>query len=78
MLHPDVFWAYRFFEVYKGLNSLVIPKTPQWLQLMVQKDLMFNAFGEEYLCLLKRVLFLSICRLYLIKLLREIYMVKVL
>ena len=39
---------------------------------------MFNAFGEGYLCLLKRFLFLSIHRLYFIQFLHEIYMEKVL
>ena len=37
---------------------------------------MFNAVGEGYLCLLKRVLFLSIRRLYFIQFLREICMEK--
>ena len=46
--------------------------------LSVQKYLMFNAFGEGYLCLLKRFLFLSIHRLYLIQFLHEIYVEKVL
>ena len=40
--------------------------------------LMFNAFGEGYLCLLKRILLLSIRRLYFIYLLRERYMEKML
>ena len=44
--------------------SLVILKNSQWLQLSVQKYLMFNAWGEGYLCLLKRFLFLTIRRLY--------------
>ena len=39
---------------------------------------MINAFEEEYLSLLKRFLFLSICRLYFIQVLREIDMEKVL
>ena len=39
---------------------------------------MFNASGEGYLSLLKRFLFLSIRRLYFIKVLCEIYMEKVL
>ena len=39
---------------------------------------MFNAFGEGYLTLLKRFLFFSICRLYFIYVLHEIYMGKVL
>ena len=56
----------------------MIPKTPQWLQLSFQNYLMFNAFGEGYLRLLKMFLFLSILRLYFIQVLREIYMKKVL
>ena len=39
---------------------------------------MLNAFGEGYLSLLKRFLFLRICRLHFIYVLREIYMEKVL
>ena len=42
----------------------MILKNSQWLQLSVQKYLMFNAWGEGYLCLLKRFLFLTIRRLY--------------
>ena len=56
----------------------MIPKTPQWLFLSVQNYLMFNAFGEGYLCLLKMFLFLSIPSIYFIQFLREIYMEKVL
>ena len=44
--------------------------------LSVQKYLVFSAFGEGCLCLLK--MFLSICRLYFIQFLHEIYMEKVL
>ena len=40
--------------------------------------LMFNAFVEGYLCLLKRFLLLSILRLYFIQFLPEIYLEKVL
>ena len=39
---------------------------------------MFNAFGEEYVCLLKRFLFLSIRRQCFIQFLRETDMEKVL
>ena len=46
--------------------------------MRVQKYLMFNTFGEGYLCLLKRSLFLSIHRLCFIYFLREIYMKQVL
>ena len=60
------------------MDSLVIPKTPQWLFLSVQNYLMFNAYGEGYLCLLKMFLFLSIPSVYFIQFLREIYMEKVL
>ena len=58
--------------------SFVIPKNSQWLQLSFQNYLMFNAFEEEYLCLLKMFLFSSIRRLYFIQFLSEIYMEKVL
>ena len=58
------------------MDSSVIPKTPQWLFLSVQNYLMFNAFGEGYLCLM--FLFLSIPSIYFIQFLREIYMEKVL
>ena len=51
------------YTVFSKL-SLVILKNSQWLQLSVQKYLMFNAWGEGYLCLLKRFLFLTIRRLY--------------
>ena len=44
--------------------------------LSVQKYLVFSAFGKGCLCLLK--MFLSICRLYFIQFLHEIYMEKVL
>ena len=44
--------------------------------LSVQKYLVFSAFGEGCLCLLK--MFLHICRLYFIQFLHEIYMEKVL
>ena len=40
------------------------------------KLFVFNVFGEEYLCLLKIFLFLSICGLYFIYILREIYIEK--
>ena len=60
------------------MDSLVILKKPQLLQLSVQKYLMFNVFGEGRLHLLKRYYFLTISRLYLIKFLCEIYMEKVL
>ena len=56
----------------------MIPQDPQWLQLGVQKYLIFHAYGKVYLCLLKIFLFLSIRRLYFIQFLHEIYMEKVL
>ena len=55
------------------MDSLVIPKSPQCLQLNVQKYLLFNSFGKGYLCLLKRFLFLGIRRLYFTWFLREIH-----
>ena len=39
---------------------------------------MFNAFGEGYLCLLKRFLFLSFRKLYFIYILHEIYFIYIL
>ena len=53
------------------------PPRLQLSQLSFQNYLMFNAFGEGYVCLLK-MLFLRICRLYFIQFLREVYMEKVL
>ena len=43
------------------------------MQLNLQRYLVFNVFGEEYLCLLKRFLILSIRGLYFIQFLFEIY-----
>ena len=48
------------------MDILVMLKNSKWLQLSVQKYLMFIAFGVQYLCILKRFLFLSIHRLYFI------------
>ena len=48
------------------MDILVMLKNSNWLQLSVQKYLMFIAFGVRYLCILKRFLFLSIHRLYFI------------
>lgn len=45
--------------------------------MSVQNYLIFSAFGEVYLCLLKMFLFWNICRLYFIQFLHEIYMEKV-
>ena len=61
------FFGHTLFLQLK-LDGLVIPKN----------STMFKAFGEGYLCLLKRFLFLSIHRLYFIQFIREIYMEKVL
>ena len=46
--------------------------------MVIAAKIMFNASEEEYLCLLKRFLFLSFRRLYFILFLCEIYMEKVL
>ena len=47
------------------LDNLVILKTPNGCSWM-SKTMIFNAFGEVYLCFLKMFLFLSIRKLYLI------------
>ena len=45
-----------FGHFLEGLDDLVISKTAM-VVAECQKYLMFNAFGEIYLCLLKRFLF---------------------
>ena len=73
VLHPDVFGDTIFLKLRIGQFS-----DTQRLQLRVQKYLMLNTFWEGYLCLLKRLAFFSIHRLYFIQFSHEIYMEEVL
>ena len=76
VLHSDIFGHVSFLRLRIGQFSDT-PRPPV-IVAECQKYLMFQAFGKVYLCLLKIFLFLSICRLYFIQFLHEIYMGKVL
>ena len=55
VLHPNVFWAYHFFNV--SVDGSAAPKVVPLWGLKAQKHHMFDIFGEAYLWLLKSFLF---------------------